>query len=303
MKRLKHLRNNIRKGVKLILTGPPGAGKTTIQRVYFEMANPLKLLNFSLEPTKGAISNVFSYFNKEFAIFDLAGQENNNWFTHERGIFNGSSAIICIFDIKNSLEFIFQFLIKVFKLQKDLGLRRCKIIIFLHKIDLIGLSYINLKIKKIKEFYKLNYADGRNFNIYMTSITDDFFFQTYKIILEIINQIFKKETTPHNKADRGLLEKDIYILLNCKKKIYNEKELAEELNTKKLDLRLHLSRLKQIGFFTFFSDLKTFQLTERASYFKKGLEKEIKKTNSYKNNKSLETINVILNLNKQYAKI
>ena len=292
-----------RKHNKIILTGPPGAGKTTIEKVYFEMANPLKLLNYSLDPTRGVISCDFTYFNKEFTIFDLAGQENDNWFSDERGIFNGSNIIICIFDIRNSIEFIIQFLIKVLNLQKVLKLKRCKTIVLLHKIDLVGLSYVNLKVEKIRSFYKLSYANGHEFRIYRTSISNDFFFQTYNIVLDIINFILKIETILSNKKKIKLLEKDLFVLLNSKMTLYDEEQLSKELNIKESTLKIQLSRLEQIGFIVTSLDSTKFQLTDRACFFKIGLEKEMQSDYSPNYNKAIESINNILNLNKLKVKI
>ena len=65
------------KKAKIVLIGPPGTGKTTIKKVYFEMANPLMLLEHTLEPTKGINSCVYSIFDVSLGVFDLAGQENN----------------------------------------------------------------------------------------------------------------------------------------------------------------------------------------------------------------------------------
>ena len=292
-----------RKHGKIILTGPPGAGKTTIEKVFFEMANPLKLLNYSLDPTRGIISRDFCYFNKEFTLFDLAGQENDKWFSDEKEVFNRSNIIICIFDIRNSLEFIIQFLIKVFNLQKVLELKKCNIIVLLHKIDLVGLSYVNLKVKKIKNFYELNYTNGRDFGIFSTSISKYFFFKTYNIIFDIINHILKKVIIPKNLTEIKLLEIDLSVLLNCKKKIYDEEQLSNQLNIKESDLKIHLSKLEKIGFLKTLVDSTNFQLTDRAFFFKEGLKNELQSYDSPDFNIGIVSINKILNLNEKYIKV
>ena len=51
------------KDKKIVIVGPPGTGKTTIKKVFFEMGNPFKFLNVSLEPTRGIDSSVFSLFD------------------------------------------------------------------------------------------------------------------------------------------------------------------------------------------------------------------------------------------------
>ena len=57
---------------KITIIGPAGTGKTTIKKVYFEMANPLKILEFSLKPTKGINSSVYSLFKINTVKFLLS---------------------------------------------------------------------------------------------------------------------------------------------------------------------------------------------------------------------------------------
>ena len=122
--------------IKILIIGPPASGKTTITKVFFKNANPLKLLRQSLEPTRGFISNLFTFFNSELSIFDLAGQENNYWFTKNQEIFQDVNTIICVFDIIYPVESIISFLLSVLKIQKRTpSLSKSKIFIFVHKID------------------------------------------------------------------------------------------------------------------------------------------------------------------------
>ncbi|MEJ2279364.1 MAG: hypothetical protein P8Y70_16730 [Candidatus Lokiarchaeota archaeon] len=94
------------------MTGPPDSGKTTIKTVFFHFGNPIMLLKDPMDPTRGINSSIFSIFDSELGIFDLAGQENKIWFTQEKEIFNKSNVIICIFDVRSSLESIISFLIE-----------------------------------------------------------------------------------------------------------------------------------------------------------------------------------------------
>ena len=89
---------------KIIFVGPPNTGKTTIKSVFFEMANPVKLLKNSLDPTRGVNSTVYSLFDLELGVFDLAGQENENWFKKDRDVFNHTDLIICVLDINKYLK-------------------------------------------------------------------------------------------------------------------------------------------------------------------------------------------------------
>ena len=70
---------------KIVFVGPPKVGKTTIKQVFFEHISPLSLLDNPLEPSRGINSSVYSTFNIDLGIFDLAGQENNIWFSSSSG--------------------------------------------------------------------------------------------------------------------------------------------------------------------------------------------------------------------------
>ena len=95
----------------------------------------------------------------------------------------------------NSLESIVSFLIKIIKIKTKLNLSKCKIFAFLHKIDLVKPSYLFQKIKAIIDFFKLQYHRGQEIEIFKTSITEDFFFDTYNIIGGILSLLFQKDLT------------------------------------------------------------------------------------------------------------
>ena len=131
--------------------------------------------------------------NSNLGILDLAGQENDFWFSESgKEVFNESSIIICIFDIMNSTESIVKFLVNVYQIIKELDLRFCKIIAFLHKIDLVSPSYVDQKIKAIKKFITIQHPRGGDFEIFKTSIGKDFFYDTYYILLNALNSIFQR---------------------------------------------------------------------------------------------------------------
>ena len=289
---------------KIVFVGPPGSGKTTVKEVYFEMANPIKLLEESLPPTKGFNSNIYSFFDSNFGLFDVGGQENQQWFSKEKNIFNESSVIICIFEITNSLESIIPFLINLIRVKKELNLRDCNVIDFLHKIDLINLAYANLKTNSIKNFLDVQYVKGKDIKIYETSIAKEYFFQTYTKVLEVLNLVYEKKLISLDKTEFENLKTELSFLLksNSSKK-NNIQDLQTTFDVKPQDIHFHLNRLEKLGFARVsVNNPNCFQLTERVYLFKLGLEKESEKIEENIIEKGIDLCYKVFNLNKTSVK-
>jgi len=288
---------------KMVLVGPAGVGKTSIFNSYFEMANPKTLLDDSLEPTRGINSSLYSLFNSHFGIFDLAGQENDLWFSTSQDIFKHSNLIICIFDVMNSLESIISFLIKILQIKKRLHLSECKIITFIHKIDLVEPSYVFHKIKAIDDFFISQYHRGQEIDIYKTSITEEFYFSTYSILGEILNLLFnQEERAPIGENELAYIKNEIKMLLKMEKEVYyDKKNLSREFNFKMDDVTSHIDRLLQINFVQYNEVLNSFKLTERSYFFKIGLEKEFSNVINNDFERNIESFHIFLSLNKIIA--
>ncbi len=285
---------------KIILIGPPATGKTTITKVFFQKANPIKLLDTSLEPTRGVNSNIFLLFNSQLGIFDLAGQENKNWFLKDRDVFDQSHVITCVFDINNSSEKIISFLVKIIKIKKELNsLLNCKIIIFLHKIDTVKSSYLSEKIKIIKNYLKSNYTNnGISIKIFGTSITREYFYNTFQIFLDIINSIYQEDFIPISKTEFEDLKQEIIIIIKCELYVkYKVEHLSYKFNLDINKLNYHLERLEKLGMIEYLSFKNFIRLTQRCEYLKTGLKKEINKAELNKEDKGIELFYTFLNLN------
>ena len=286
----------MKKSKKLIIVGPPAVGKTTIKKVFFEMFNPYELLKKSLKPTRGINSSVYSFFNIDLGVFDLAGQEINDWFTSERKIFNNSDVIISVIDINVYLKEILDFLEKLIKVYNEMNLSKCSIVVLAHKIDLIDKLYLQHKIKAIKDFF--SNMKNLEIKIYQTSIEKEYFLKTYDIICRIITELVSQKSflAIRNKIDT--FRNDIKIILNYKiQKQYHIDDLIYDLNLSNKEATLCLERLEHLGFVEYFEDLKKFQLTDKAMFFKSSFNQEKIDEKNTKINKILENLYYFSNLN------
>lgn len=285
---------------KLVLVGPPGVGKSTIKEIFFDKQSPTRLLEAPLEPSRGINSESYSFFNSHLGIFDLAGQENRSWFSKKGSeIFEKSNAIICIFDINNSLESIIEFLIKIHRIREDLSLQNCFFFAFLHKTDKVNPSYVNQKIRRLQEFFSSQKVMGDDFQIFGTSITKNFFYTTFYTISEILNRLYEEDNILNmNFHELSKIKKEISLILeNDAFNNYSTKLFAQEYNITNELMIEHLKRLEKFGLVKNVDNFSSFQLTERAAYIKIGLERERLDNSDDNLNRNLDMFHILLILN------
>ncbi|MFW9948303.1 MAG: ADP-ribosylation factor-like protein [Candidatus Odinarchaeota archaeon] len=275
---------------KLVFVGPPGTGKTTIKKVLFEKANPANLLENPLKPSRGVCSEIYTLFQSNLGVFDLAGQENTIWLSNRsKDIFNESNIIICIFDVKTTLESIINFLIKIYEIKKNLNLKSCKIVTFIHKIDLVSLAYIERKIEVIKSFIIKQHPRGREFEIYKTSIKESFFYNIFHILSSLLFSMYPKKLLSLKKSDLNYLVNEINIISNMRYlSNYSIQEFFNLFDFGLKEIKNYLKNLEIMNFITIHGDFKIISLTERGNYFKQGL------LNSSSNEKSFETFRLLI---------
>lgn len=254
---------------KIVLIGPPGTGKTSIQKTFFERYSPIALLNNPLNPSRGISTSDYFLLDSKLGIFDLAGQENNLWlFNDDKSIFNDSNMIICIFDINNSVESIIQFLLNIYQIQIDLNLKSCKIVAFMHKIDLVSHSYVERKIKAIHEFITKQHPRGSNFEIFQTSITKDNYYNTFRVLYNLLKYITSYEILP---AQGNEIAELLSILCVIKNKQFNIEELVFKLKISEEKLLSSIKDMQKNGLIKNLEDMNAFVLSDSAYYFKFGL--------------------------------
>ncbi|MBD3353161.1 MAG: hypothetical protein GF364_16890 [Candidatus Lokiarchaeota archaeon] len=266
---------------KIILTGPPEVGKTTLKLTFFDNINPVKLLdrtNPILEPTRGAEISHYNMFNSEVGIFDLAGQENSSWYGESAKIFSNTDILVAIFDIKTRLGEITDFIISLLEIKK----KYCSEAIFyiiIHKIDLISRYDLYKKIRYLKKFLKLKEKDQKSFEILTTSIEKEYFLDTYLKIQEIILSAVKRDIyyiPITDYEDLNLCTKIIlkyeygvnYYLIN----LHNEVKIPESRLEKIIELLKYLQLIKikssDIGEYG-----QQFRLTDRAYFLLSSIKK------------------------------
>ena len=210
---------------KIIITGPPKVGKTTLRKIFFEGENPSKLLEYSLTPTHGKESILLN-FKENVGVFDLAGQENQRWFeSNEKTIFLDSQIIIVVLDISSPKEELLSFSKKVLELRDEIT-SNSKIYILLHKTDLISKDKLNI----IKDIFKDEFKDEKLLNIAYTSIMKDSFLPTFTLFTEILKQCLGIEKDEDEKYSLKFLEYVVTILKIIEEKVViSEEEIIRDL--------------------------------------------------------------------------
>lgn len=202
-------------GKKIIFVGPPGAGKTTLRKVFFEGESSTKLIEYALEPTYGEESLILRLpgLNEDVGIFDLAGQENQRWLeTEEKLIFRDTKVILVIIDITFSSEEISKFIRKIIDLRNDLT-PSTYIFVLLHKIDLVS----EKKVREIKFLTKNYFSNEPQLNFLFTSLKREYFSRTFTYFIDIMKVCFD-DILP----DEGLLLNMVGESLKIIQQIDNE---------------------------------------------------------------------------------
>jgi small GTP-binding protein len=230
---------------KIIFVGPPGVGKTTLRKIFFEYESAEQLREYSLDPTYGAESIVLN-LGQKIGVFDLAGQENEKWLSgSESDVFQEATQIIIVVDGTSSFEEIVEFTNKVVNIRNAMC-ASAMIFLLVNKIDLLPDDQI--KVKKQKIYARL--SKTRKIKIEFTSIMKTYFLNTLIVFRDIIKATLAEEI-PVESIDLTLL-KDILLVLNQfkdKNKIDRVKiEQALKLSNSRLTEILEILESKQFIF-------------------------------------------------------
>lgn len=213
---------------KIIFVGPSGAGKTTLRKLFFEGENSNKLLEYALEPTYGEESLILRLpgINEDIGIFDLAGQENERWFSaDENSIFIETKVILVVIDITASLDEILDFIRRVLKVRKNLT-PETMMYILLHKIDLISQK----RIRDINAGINGAFPKEKRIKFLFTSLKKEFFTQTFSNFIEIMKDCISDESSEESLVFNVIEESVKLVFLINEDMLIPKRNLHEKLN-------------------------------------------------------------------------
>jgi len=284
---------------KIVLIGPAGTGKTSIKKTFFEKYSPISLMEYPLKPSRGINSSNYNLLDSKLGVFDLAGQENESWLSNsDKSIFNNSNVIICIFDIHNSVERIIQFLLRIYQIKKELDLKSCRVVAFLHKIDLVSDSYIEQKRKTIYEFVTTQHPRGSHFEIFKTSITQPHYYNTFRILSDILKIILPHEEILAQSDQRDDLRHDFFRILDgFEGKHVRVENLVSRLKESEKNINFYINELEKIGFIKPLEEINTFVLSDSIYFYKIGLEQKRKSVAEREDELEFETFYFFIILN------
>ncbi|MFW9820357.1 MAG: hypothetical protein ACFFE5_12170 [Candidatus Thorarchaeota archaeon] len=184
---------------KISMVGKPEVGKTTIKKVMFDGEDPNELIIFPLEPTIGIKYTVHDFMDLKISIIDSPGQSLPTLLEDDQKqilTFGDTSVIIYVFDypnwIKNSQD-ILDDVKKLYEIRKKHGFE-AKLILFLHKIDLLITKKIGSMLALIRRQISKQLSFPEELPIYFTSLHPNLIYTIYNAISDTISN-FSKETS------------------------------------------------------------------------------------------------------------
>lgn len=180
---------------RVCFCGKPEMGKTTIKKVVFEDASPNALVLFPLEATIGSKYSTHEFLDSKIVLIDTPGQTLPELLKdEERQIhsFENTGAIIYIFDYPSWIEDS-ESIIDDIKSIYEINMKHkfeAKIILFLHKIDLlISDKKIGLKLEAIRNQINKLLNLPEELKIYFTSLHPELLFTIHNALYETIGNL------------------------------------------------------------------------------------------------------------------
>lgn len=250
--------------LKVLFLGPGGIGKTTLKKIFFEYANPVQLLNETLEPTYGAEISHYSLGTK-IALYDLAGQQLTEWLTTASEIFIDTNLIFLILDSREE----FSKNLEICQKLATIRINFCPssiIAVFFHKVDLLMLE----EFKELESKVQKQFPSELNMDLFLTSISENFFIQLYQNFTTILKKCINFFENMDSKIT--LLNIQIFSMF-----LQNKSILISDLQ-KKLEipfeiLQMSITQMQVKGIITHIGD--TITLNKTGEEMIKNLESKI----------------------------
>lgn len=195
---------------KICFIGKPEMGKTTIKKVIFEGEDPNELVLFPLETTIGIKYSVHNFMNSKVSLIDAPGQSLPIILEDEQKqvlAFGDSGAIVYVFDyptwISDSQD-ILDDIRKIYEINKKHKFG-AKIILFLHKIDLVIKKKIGSLLSLIRRQIIKQLDLPEEIPIYFTSLHPNLIYTTYNAISNTISD-FSENTSALKESIKNSLK-------------------------------------------------------------------------------------------------
>jgi small GTP-binding protein len=161
---------------KIVLIGDAGVGKSSIREVFFDYMSSEKIINESLEPTRGYEYHEYDLYDLRCSVLDTSGQELYSWLNDQsEEIFSGADIVIYVVDsseFTQNIDEIYDYLKKI-SITARIYSPNTLIALFAHKTDLIDDSRLEQFKKQMSREHKVfQIAEEVDIPIFFTSILE-----------------------------------------------------------------------------------------------------------------------------------
>lgn len=262
---------------KLVLVGPAAAGKTTFKRVFFEQANPLKLLDQGLNPTRGIENTIFSRFSETIGVWDLAGQELAAWLGDGRGVFHHSSVVVFMMSAIDPLKKNVSFLVEAMKVLSDVA-PNARPFLLLHKCDRVSLIDARMATRHMADFVRVKHpefaAACTPASFQLTSVTEPHFPRSLSVAYTIIKSCLLSQETNVPATELRSAERRVRLLSSHEPGVwFSMTDVSSRYSLSLTETDEHLEALREAGYVEKRRD-SFFRITEKGAFIARAFKQD-----------------------------